>query len=1214
MKQIFSILLFALALGGCGKEKTLFKLLDSSQTGVEFSNTITEYDSLNILNTEFIYNGGGVGVADLNGDGLQDIFFTSNQEANKLYLNKGNLKFEDITNKAGIKKQSHQWSSGVNLIDINQDGKPDIYVSNTFHPNPELRSNTLYINQGNNTEGVPQFAEMAKAYNLDDTTHSSNSQFFDYDNDGDLDLFIAVNVMDTKYPNQYFPKVIDGTSPNRDRLYRNDWNAALGHPVFTDVSQQAGIKLSGYSHSSLIADLNEDGWQDIYVANDYITNDLIYINQKDGTFKNEAATIFKHQAASAMGSDVADINNDGKLDFFTTEMLPYANKRKKLFLNANNYTNYINNDTYGYEYQYARNTLQLNRGLNPETGLPTFSDVAFLGDLQETEWSWTPLMADFDNDGKRDIFVTNGFPRDVTDHDFGAYRSTVSNLITELTLQKTIPQIKVPKFIFKNEGDLHFKDYSKAWGVDVAGFSNGAAYADLDNDGDLDLVVNNIDQKAFIFQNTLNDVKEKKSNFLRLQLIGDKTNPDAIGAKVTAFFNGIQQAAQVESGRGYISSSEKIVHFGIGAATKVDSIIIQWKDGKTLKMNDLAINKTLTITYDASKNQVAPPLSINAIFADLNPKLLGLDFLHVEEDYIDFNVQKTLPHKFSQYGPSLSVGDVNGDNLDDIYIGASAKQAGTWFIQTADGKFIRKNIAYKLDPEKKEEELGTLLFDADGDGDNDLYIVRGSYQYEAGSPLYQDVLCINDGKGNFKIAPDALPKETACGQAVKAVDYDGDGDLDLFVGGRVMPKAYPKTDRSFILRNDSNSPLTPKGGTPTSVKFTDVTNEICPELENIGLVTDALWSDFNNDNQPDLIIAGEWMPLTFFQNVGGKFKNVTAQTGIADKTNWWTSLVAADFDNDGDIDYIGGSFGQNIYFKCSPQDVGDKSEIRNPNSELVHPLSIYAKDFDKNGLYDPFISCYWRDSTGKKQEYFYHTRDDMIKQLVLIRRKFQTYGAFGAATVKDVFTADELKDAQIMRANWMYSSYIENLGNGHFKITALPYQAQMAPINGMMVYDYDADGLQDVLMVGNDYGMELLQGRADAFDGLILKNMGKGQFKAIEMTESGFYVPHDARALSRVSLKNQKQLFISTQNKDNLKVFSPTSETRNPKPDIAYPLSKNEVKAQITLKNGQKRLKEFYWGSSFLSQEPHSFLMDNSIQEVRIFDRQNKVTRTVIGY
>ena len=1181
---LFTLSASALLWPGCKKQETLFRLLDSSKTGIEFNNDITEYDSLSILNSEFIYNGGGVGIGDLNGDGLQDVYFTGNQVENKLYLNKGNLKFEDITARANAQKRPGEWSAGINLVDLNTDGKMDIYVCNTFVSDPEKRKNLLFINQGNDADGVPKFQEMAEAYGIADTTHSANAQFFDCDNDGDLDLFIGVNYMDKLNPNAYFKKATDGSSPNRDRLYRNDWNAEAGHPVFTDISVQAGIQWDGYSHSSLICDFNEDGRPDIYVANDYVTNDLIYIRDTGATnvYSNRIAGIFKHQAASAMGSDVADINNDGRLDLFTTEMLPYHNKRKKLFMNANNYVTYINNELYGYEYQFSRNVLQLNRGINPESGLPVFSDVAYLGDLQETEWSWTPLLADFDNDGNRDIFVTNGFPRDVTDHDFGNYRSTVSYLLPPMELQEAIPQIKVPKFVFHNEGDLHFTDFSKQWGVDIPAFSNGAACGDLDNDGDLDLIVNNIDDKAFVFQNMLNDGAEK-SNFLRLQIEGETANPNAFGTEITAYFDGKAQKGMLLSGRGYLSASENFFHLGLGNVSKVDSVVIRWRGLRTATLTNLPLNETLKVRLKDLPFTIAKTGKYAAgMFETPDPASLGLAFMHRDTDYIDFNYQVTLPHKYSQYGPGISVGDINADGLDDVYLSGSAREPGTWLLQTKQGTFTRKDLAYKLDPMRREEELGTLLFDADGDGDNDLYIVRGGNQYEAGSPLYQDVLCVNDGKGNFTIAAAALPVETACGQAVKAADFDGDGDLDLFVGGRVLPRSYPKTDRSYILRNDSKGKDQPV--------FTDVTEQVCPELTYIGLVSDALWTDFNQDNQPDLLLAGEWMPLTFLQNEGGKFKNVTPQTGLADKTGWWTSLAAADFDNDGDMDYVAGNFGENVYFKCRSGE----------------PLSIYAKDFDGNGFYDPFISCFWPDSAGTRREYFYHSRDDVIKQLVMIRKRFNTYGALGEATMQDVFKPDDLKGAQIMQANWMFSSFVENLGGGRFQISALPVEAQIAPVQGMMPYDIDQDGLLDLLLVGNDYGMELIQGRADAFCGLVLKNMGQGKFKTLDLEESHFYVPYDARALARVNLANQRELILATQHRGPLKVFSPRSL-----PGTMVPLQANEVKAVITLQNGSKRTQEYYRGSTFLSQDSRSVRLHEGISNIAFFDRNNKETRSV---
>jgi hypothetical protein len=1179
MKKIAWAFFCFLFLAACGEKETLFKKLDAKRTGVAFDNRITEYDSLNILNTEFIYNGGGVGIGDLNGDGLQDLFFTGSQVDNRLYLNRRGLRFEDITQKAGASKGNPLvWSAGVSIVDINHDGKSDIYVCNTMHRDPALRRNQLLVNQGNDASGIPHFVEMATAYGIADTTHSSNAQFFDYDNDGDSDLFISVNFMDRYNPNAYTKKVTDGTAVNRDRLYRNDWDAALGHPVFSDVSAQAGIIWEGYSHSALVSDFNEDGWLDVYVANDYVSNDLIYINNGDGTFTNRIAEMFKHQSASAMGSDVADVNNDGRLDYFTTEMLPYYNKRKKVFLSPNNYNTYINNEDYGYEYQYARNTFQVNRGIDSQTSLPRFSDVSFLTGTQETEWSWTPLLADFDNDGWRDLFVTNGFPRDVTDHDFGNYLSSYKFLVPPLELQNMIPTVKVPKFVFRNEGDLRFRDCSKEWGVDVSAFSNGAACGDLDNDGDLDLVVNNINDPAFIFKNTAND-GAKKNNFLRLKIEGLQPSAEAFGAQATVYFDGKKQAARALSNRGYLSSSENVLHFGLGQAPKIDSVVVVWAGHVSATFTEVPVNQTFTARREAARAPIARS-SRPVLFDALDLGALGLDYVPVERDYIDFNIQYTAPHKFSQYGPGLAVGDANGDGLDDLYLGGTWREEGAWLHQSPAGRFVRQTATYKLDPSKEEEDLGSLLFDADGDGDNDLYLVRGSGQHRAGDTLYQDVLCVNDGRGNFKISTAALPREAACGQAVKAADFDGDGDLDLFVGGRVQPRAFPQSDRSFLLRNDSKSKDAPI--------FTDVTEQFCPELAQIGLISDALWTDFNNDRQPDLLLAGEWMPLTFLQNEGnGKLKNVTASTQIADKLGWWNSLAGGDFDNDGDTDYMAGNFGQNLYFQCNS----------------AEPLTLYAKDFDNNGWYDPFISCFWRDSLDARREFFYHTRDDMVRQLILIRKKFYNYAALGEATVQDVFSAEELKGAQILKTNWLSSSYVENLGGGKFKISPLPWQAQVAPTFGILPYDLDDDGLLDLLMVGNDYGMELLQGRADASNGVVLRNLGGGQFAAIELEDSRFSVPFDARALAQIGLADGRNLVVATQNRAPMRVFAPRRAAK------FLPLKPNETHALLTLQNGQQQRREFYWGGTFLSQSSRRLELSSSVREIALFDGKNNLTR-----
>jgi len=1188
LNTFFIALISIFVITACNNNKKLFQLVSPEQSGIDFTNTITINDSINILESEFTYNGGGVAVGDLNGDGLQDIYFAGNQVQNKLYLNKGELKFEEVIEKAGAHKTKKQWSSGVTFVDINSDGKQDIYVCNTMIEDSALLRDLLFVNQGNNAEGIPQFKEMGEEYGILDNTHNSISTFFDYDLDGDLDLFIAVNFIDVQYPNQFLSDDLrrGKNALTRDLLYRNDFDSSLGHAKFTDVSLEAGIDWGGYSHSALIHDFNKDGYPDIYVANDYLSTDLIYINNKNGTFTNRISEIFKHESYSSMGSDIADVNNDGLEDVFAVEMLPADNKRKKVNMNANNYNHYLFTEQYKYEYQFVRNMFQLNQGINPKTNLPLYSDIAFLAGVEATDWSWSPLFADFDNDGYRDLLVTNGFPKDIIDHDFGAFRKSVSSsLITRKELLDMIPEVKIPNFIFKNNGDLTFSDKSKEWGINLVSFTNGTSYADLDNDGDLDIITNNIDDPAFLFENTLYNSKKKKeetANYLRIDLKGPLLNPQGYGATVTIWNAGKQQHAQSHCVRGYLSKSESFLHFGLGSSTAIDSVVVVWSDGKKETIGKTTVNQILPIDYKNAKQQTYPvKTDKQSLMQEVPLENFEIDYVHEENDFIDFNLQKTLPHKFSQYGPGIAVGDINGDGLDDMVLSSSSRfQGPVALLQKANGKFTKKVLPLKNSEVNKEEDMGLLLFDADGDGDNDLYVTRGSYQHDPGSNLYQDILCQNDGKGNFTIVVDALPAITASGQNTKAADVDGDGDLDLFVGGRVSPKAYPKPGQSYLLRNDSKS---------GKIQFKDVTKQWSPSLPEVGMVSDFLWTDFNNDNKPDLLLACEWSPLLFYKNTGTSFEKIDPSKEINDAQGWWNSLLAVDVDQDGDMDYVAGNFGINQYFKCSSGE----------------PLRIYGKDFDKNGSYDAFISCYFPDSTGKRQEYFYHSKDDMQKQLILIRRKFEFYGDYGKATVKDVFTPEEMKDVQTLTATYMKSVWIENLGNQQFKMHDLPMQAQFAPLYGMQAMDVNGDQLTDIVLTGNDYGMETSQGRADAFNGLVMLNTGNKKFNPITFEESGFLVPGDARALAFVNINGVNHL-VATENRKALRLFK-----QNTVATKSILLDKTEVMATIHFSGNKKQKFELTWGSSFLSQTSRNWNIPQGATKIELYNQKGNLTRAI---
>ena len=1184
-------LFFFLCITSCKQEAhTLFTKISSGKTNIHFNNTILENDSVNVLDFENVYNGGGVGVGDFNNDGLPDLYFSGNLVSNKLYLNKGNLAFQDITETAGVNGEG-KWCRGVSVVDINNDGLMDIYVCATLLKDPKLREHLLYINQGVDKDGVPHFKNMAKEYGLDDTSHGTMAAFFDYDNDGDLDVYLANNeIIKNDFPNRFRPVLKDGSHPNTDKLFRNDWNEVLHHPVFTNVSKEAGITIEGYAHAVSIADINKDGWKDIYVSNDYLSNDLLWINNHDGTFSEQLSAYFKHTSANAMGNDIIDINNDGLSDVVALDMNPEDNYRKKMMLNANSYQTYQNSDYFGYQYQYVRNTLQLNQGprvkQNDSIGPPIFSDISFYAGIAETDWSWTPVVADFDNDGNRDIIITNGFPRDVTDHDFVAFRNTAYAVATKKQLLSQIPEVKIHNYAFKNNGNLQFSNVTNEWGMNIPSFSNGAVYVDLDNDGDLDVVVNNINDEAAVYQNNERETDKEHSHFLQIQFSGDSLNKKGLGAWVELYYDhGKKQFLENTPYRGYLSSVDGNAHFGLGAARTVDSLIVRWPNGKMQRLTNLPVDQRLQLK---SKDAVEPYSFSKEVFAKNNlftevTDAVNIHYRQEEKDFVDFNIQKLIPHKFSEYGPALAVGDIDGNGLDDMVTGGSFSYSGQMFLQQANGKFVQKSLLPKADINTKRwEDEGMLLFDADGDGDLDLYVSSGGYENERNTAVYQDKLYVNDGKGNYRIDSLSIPQNYTSKLCVRAIDYDHDGDLDLFVSGRVDPWNYPKPVSSFIFRNDSK---------PGQIKFTDVTETVAKDLKNVGLVCDAVFTDFDNDGWPDLILAGEWMPITFLKNEKGIFKNVSAASGISKQTGWWNTIAPGDFDNDGDIDYIVGNMGLNSFYRASEK----------------YPVHITAADFDKNGSFDAFPSLFLPDKNGDKKEFPAQTREDIVKQVIGMRSRFQNYKGYAVATIDKLFTPEQFTAALRLKANNFQSVYLRNDGNGKFTMMPLPQAAQFSTLNGMAVGDYDGDGNLDVVINGNDYGTEVSVGRYDALNGLFLKGDGKGNFTSLSILESGIFIPGNGKAMVQLRGKNGVCLLAGSQNRGPLKVFQLKQTAKT------YPVTPADVSATLFFADGRKQKQELYFGASFLSQSGRSVTAGPKVSGVEIKDMRGNIRRIQIN-